>query len=710
MSALEKIRSKAVFLIVIIAFALLCFIIGDLLTSSSSIVNMNRSVVGDVDGNEISIEQFNQQSEELSEILKSQSQRDASDAEVKSMVWDNFVQTSILNHEGEEAGFRVTSEEMNDQTVGSNMNPMLRQISLFYNGNGQFDKNMVPEVFRFLAKDPESIPEDKRENFVEQQAKIRGIWMFWEKNLKNQLMAEKIISVVSAALSAPKAEVNYLAALSKNDCDALVARKLLADVPDKDVTVSDQEIADYYNKFQKTKYKTEGYRNLQIVLFPIQPSNSDYNAAKVQVEELRSQLAATNDAKQLKILFESSSERAYPFTNFYRTSKDLGPQIAAPAFALANGAVSDVMYQDQLFYVIKSLGAVSSRPDSVRISMIALTAASLDAAKLRADSVSAAIKAGASFDELCKKLSADKNSSAKNGDLGWVREGTITMEGFDDKAFAGKKGNVFTMSDENNNNAAFVIKVTDQTTPVKKAKIAVLANRLEESTETNDSIYNKANQVVSSSKDMNSFMAFAKKNNYQVRPLNNLGKNQPTTYVLPESRSIIKWAWEDGRKEGNVSNVFTEIPGYYIVASVKDIVEEGFIPLDKVKDEITTKLRNDKKAVKLCAQLKGVKDLNAVGKVDTALNVNFSSVYAQGVGSEPAVISAIAKAKLNTISNPVKGNAAVFVFKKIAERPSQTPAIGKESINQNVMQLVNRQLFIDLKDKADVEDNRYNFF
>ena len=62
-----------------------------------------------------------------------------------------------------------------------------------------------------------------------------------------------------------------------------------------------------------------------------------------------------------------------------------------------------------------------------------------DVAKLRADSVYKALKAGANFAEMAKKLSDDKGSGAKGGELGWVQRG-VTVSEFENAAYALKAG------------------------------------------------------------------------------------------------------------------------------------------------------------------------------------------------------------------------------------------------------------------------------
>ena len=58
MAVLQRIRNHSVALLVIVGFAMAAFIIGDLLTSSSSIMQSSRDKVVTIDGDKVTYEQF----------------------------------------------------------------------------------------------------------------------------------------------------------------------------------------------------------------------------------------------------------------------------------------------------------------------------------------------------------------------------------------------------------------------------------------------------------------------------------------------------------------------------------------------------------------------------------------------------------------------------------------------------------------------------
>lgn len=67
------------------------------------------------------------------------------------------------------------------------------------------------------------------------------------------------------------------------------------------------------------------------------------------------------------------------------------------------------------------------------------TQAEQDAARLRADSIYTALVKGANFADLARRLSDDKGSASRGGDISWVQKGQTVKE-FEDVVFSMKKG------------------------------------------------------------------------------------------------------------------------------------------------------------------------------------------------------------------------------------------------------------------------------
>ena len=93
--------------------------------------------------------------------------------------------------------------------------------------------------------------------------------------------------------------------------------------------------------------------------------------------------------------------------------------------------------------------------------------------------------------------------------------------------------------------------------------------------------------------------------------------------------------------------------------------------------------------------------------------MNFGSYQFGTAGFEPSVIGKIAALAVGKVSAPIKGNSGVYVVRTANKKENPQPFDAK----MEVMQLNGRMSYSlpymiiqDLKDKADITDNRLNFY
>ncbi|MDD5185969.1 MAG: hypothetical protein PHS84_11985 [Paludibacter sp.] len=160
----------------------------------------------------------------------------------------------------------------------------------------------------------------------------------------------------------------------------------------------------------------------------------------------------------------------------------------------------------------------------------------------------------------------------------------------------------------------------------------------------------------------------------------------------------------------------------FVVATTTEINEKGYKSVEKVTDQLRAELIKDKKADLMIkdfsAQLAKTPSLEALAStlgdsVKIAAGVNFAAYQFGSAGMEPAVIGKASVAVLGKVSSPIKGNAGVFVISTSNKQENPQPYNEK----MEIMQLNGRMSYSlpytviqDLKDKAEIVDNRFNFF
>ena len=116
MAVLGKIRSRGMILIGIIGLGLLAFIAEEAFRSCEATRNNQRQQVGEVNGEKISVQEFQKMVDEYAEAIKMQQGQDNLNDEqlnqVKDMVWTSYVQNKLVEKEAKELGLTVTDQEM----------------------------------------------------------------------------------------------------------------------------------------------------------------------------------------------------------------------------------------------------------------------------------------------------------------------------------------------------------------------------------------------------------------------------------------------------------------------------------------------------------------------------------------------------------------------------------------------------------------------
>ena len=132
MAVLETIRVKfGILITVLIAVALLSFIIDPSTLQSVSASMSSKYDVGEIAGKSISYENFQEEVDKLTSISEMNGMPvhgEEAMAAVRNQAWNQFVDEYLFVPQAREAGFEVGNEEMYKMMSGEIMSPVLMQI------------------------------------------------------------------------------------------------------------------------------------------------------------------------------------------------------------------------------------------------------------------------------------------------------------------------------------------------------------------------------------------------------------------------------------------------------------------------------------------------------------------------------------------------------------------------------------------------------
>lgn len=704
MAILGKIRSKGVLLLVIVGFALFAFIIGDFLTQGSTYFNKSRETVAEIVGEEVNIQDYQAAIDQMIEVYKIETgQTDLNEemtAQLRASVWENLVTEKLLYAEAEKLGLAVSKEELSDYLIGDKIHPLIMQRRTFLGENGQFSRPMLVQFLNSLDVAPEN------EEMRQQIAQAKSYWLFWERNVKMAVLQDKYNALMSKTVTANSLEAKAGYEASKITTDVNYVVQPYFAISDSTVSVSKNEIKDRYNK-NKELYKQDANRTLNYVAFEIRPLKEDSVEAQEWMNKISEEFKTTNDVVGL---VNSNSDVMYDGRNYSYNS--LPVNLRDFAFSGKAGDVFGPLFENNTHTMARIMESGIMKSDSVKLRHIYLAAA--DEAKT--DSIVAAINGGASFADLAKKYSAVQQTAANGGEIGWIMEGVQGMDKeMTDKAFASAPNQVFTIK---NAQGVQIMQVMEKTPARPKVKLAILERKLVPSSRSYGRIYNDAKQFAAELKS-SEFASRANEKGLPVRTASELFESTERIADIPQSRQVIRWAFENDKDE--VSDVF-DCNNQFVIATVTEVNAKGYRSLEKVSDQIKAELVREKKAdimiKNIAEQMKKAPSIEALAQalstdVKVANGVNFANNQFGVAGFEPALIGKVSVLPVNKLSAPVKGNAGVYVLLPVNPQVSQNPFNAKAQImqmNMNYAYSLPYMILQDIRDNADIEDNRLRFF
>jgi len=708
MAILGQIRSKSIFLIIVIGLALFAFVISGVFDGKGY---QAQQPVGVINGEEVLIEDFRGQVDFLERNYNQQGMIAVNN------VWNQRLRSEILRQQFEISGIQSGKDHL--QNILKN-NPTFNSDPQFLNEAGMFDIDKFKTlIIELKTTNPEAYEQ----------------WKSQEKIFESQSNEQIYLNLVNAGVNYTQADGKFEYTLQNDNVDIEYIQIPYSSVEDSLISYSQSDLKKYINN-NEDEFKVNSSRDIEYVIFEEKPSFEDEKAVKNrlskflkeskefnQVSKLEEITPSLTTAKNIKEFINEYSESS--FDSIYLPKGSLPADHANLLFNLNIDQTYGPYLDGEYFKISRMLDKKIG--GSVRASHILVAykgsknanpnvSRSKNEAKKEANNILRKIrKSPKSFTELAFEFS-DGPSKSRGGDLGFVQDGNM-VKPFNDFIFSKRIGSTGVVETDF---GFHVIKV------VAKDDLVLLASITEKnvpSDATSDKVFNSATKLemsLSKDEDLN---ALSNKENYTVKTVNGIQILDNDFPGLKDQRRIVQWLFNEST---NVSDFkrFDLPKGGYLIAQVTKIVDEGLSNVQDVSYKVLPMVLKSKKADFIISKndnslsLEEIAEINGT-EVRKALALNQKNATITGSGLEPLVIGASFGTNINETSDFIIGENGIYKLKVIKRKDTNT---NSDSIDSNFIisyknQLLNlnrtssfARVYESLKENAEVTDNRSVYY
>ena len=699
MAVLGQIRQRSFFLIVVIGMALFAFVISGVFDGNSSSTPTDPIAV--VNEEEVELTLFRQMVEQAERSYN------FSTMQAVNSVWDQMIRLTIFKQEFDRLGIDAGKEQIE---MILSKDERIVQDPRFQNESGFFDFGIFTNFINSLRlENPQAYQN----------------WRSQEESIVAQAKENIYYDLIKSSSGFTELEGEDAYHLENDRVNINFISIPFSEVPDSLFKISDSDIRKYVNQ-NKEKFELEASRKVNYVIFPDLATDEDKSRIRADLEKLKELRVEYNDVSKLtdtiqglKIaqniteFVEQYSE--VPFDSIYLSKGALANDYADILFELKKDDVFGPYQDGEQFKISRFIdrkNGGSIRASHILVSFQGASRANPQIARSKEEAEKIANKYYREarrnpddFAELATKYS-DGPSSSMGGDLGFFQEGTMTEKFFDfcNKSRIGRIGIVETEF------GFHIIKVTNKEDVVL---IADVVKQIVPSEETSNAVFQKTTQFEMESINLKDFPATSQKYGYEIKEVdqvNILDENLPS---MQRQRNVVQWLFSDETKIKDIKR-FSLTTGGYVVAQLVDVIPEGSININAIKEEVIQEIIKKSKADYLLETYKSYSSLDslsgALGKeIETATAVTQKNNVLPGVGSEPYVIGAAFAMKLNQPSALIKGNNGVYMIEVSSREISKN--LESYQAYANILKTeennrISSVIYNALKSTATIEDNR----
>jgi len=705
MPLMTKLREKLTVVFGVFAALFIIYIVLDWgmdISGRKSAKLQRGEIIGVVDGENITYQQFNEQVERSVQLFKEQYKTDPDENQmnqIREEVWNMMVSEILMKKELERMGLNVTDQEIND----------------------------------WVKKLPETLPDLIRRNFVDstgninhaflqqaiqaQEPQVKEFWMQSEALLRQARLQSKMVSIILSTVRPTEGEVLQR---FKDENIKLDAKYVFFDpntyVKENEIQVNDDEIKDYYEK-HKNEFKQEDSRRLRVAIFLIVPSRQDsldmQNVIKSAQEDL-------NKGIDFKTIVEMHSESKYDDSLFVKHGQIGSDELDKKVFSAKVGDVIGPIQDGNSYRMLKIMNAREGKDEYAHVAHILLKFNDKNKEEKRKQAIDLInrIKKGENISDLARQYSEDPSAQQNGGDLGWQGKGYYVKE-FEDAILKAKPGDV--VGPVETQFGFHVIKVFAK--DKRELNIADLKVTITPSSDTRENIYNNARDFMNLAKD-GDFNSASKVIPAIIQETQWFTKKGFIPGIGYNS-AITKFAFD--KKVGDIGDVY-KIGQAYVVVQIADSRSEGYRDLNEIKEYVRSILIFKKKIEKLKSYVNGLRNqigagepLEKITQLDPKATVVSTGEFSlggsiTGIGKDVKIIGKLEKLQPNTISAPIEGMRGIYIFYLNSKSQFNENEYNAKRIQiyAQLIQEKQNQFYSDwiqkMMDEAKIEDHRDKYF
>jgi hypothetical protein len=717
MAAIGAIRKHGILLMCIIGIALLAFVMGDV--SKLSSFYSDKYTMVKINGNKLDEEYRNQleQNTALWKIFYEKSSLEETETyQVHDMTWNQLLEMTIMDKQLKNLGLSITPEIKEE--IAANMVASL---------NSPQPNQLLQRLVSFLAKQrgmEQAISiisniEDYKNN--PNAREIYSAYKAIERFAIIDFERARFMSLAQNTVSFSDEAAKYYSANNYSMiAQAITIVPTAPQFSEMQPTVTDKELQDWFKKNIDRYQVKNNFRDIDVAVFPIQPSPEDLAA----IED-----TAMNRAARLK---EAESVEDYHISMMYgqldstwykRTDINIDTLVKLIFDRPVGAVIEPFEHENMVWYYGKTYGK-AMRPDSVHLAYLIVDFKSAknsnslrtkDEAKRIADSLKTELQHGANIFALLPDYSGGRSIEDTTF---WTAEHNTYPQLYNSLL----SENIYIQDAPN---AYVVYQVLERATPDEKRQFVIYSEEIKPSDATVKYIRSQAMQLQAESASAQDLMDNAAKNGIQVMQGKDISSMASSIMQLQNAREIISWAFSANTKVNDISDVYNiNNSSHFVVAAVRDIKKKGAPQLEAVREAIETELIAIKKLEMIQkdiaenlssgSSLQQIADKFQINLMDSVTLIFGGESY-QNRGIENVAIGKIFALPLGTPSVVTGKNnvyaISIYEMKDPAE-PSANFTMEKTSLKNAIAgrNRADNTILEGLKDKATILDQRYLYF